>query len=129
MEQILETMEDIKQNIKDDEYKKIMDGLQILYYKPEYKGKVTETETQKYLDLINWLDEHISYEYDRQNGAGFIKKKDLINYIITNYYNDVYYKNINFVKRALSIHLANVRNTRHYYYGIYSRDLSFSYYA
>jgi hypothetical protein len=116
MEQILETMEDIKQNIKDDEYKKIMDGLQILYYKTEYKGKATAIETQKYINLINWLDANLLYrEFE------YVKKKDLINYIITNYYNDVYFNNIGFVKRVLSIHLTNKRNTQDYYYGVYLR--------
>lgn len=98
MEQILETMEDIKQNIKDNEYKKIMDGLKIIYYKPEYKAK--QRDQEKYVDFINWLENHIIH----YNGFG-IKKDNLIKYVIINYYNDIYYANIDFVKNSLEKHL------------------------
>jgi hypothetical protein len=116
MEQILETMEDIKRNIKDDEYKKIMDGLKTIYDTPEYKARGGQ-ETEKYIEFVNWLEARIIH----CKGCN-IRKDALIKYIIINKYNDIYFTNIDFVKKSLEMHLKNNNNSPSYFSDVYLRE-------
>jgi hypothetical protein len=115
MEQILETMEDIKRNIKDDEYKKIMDGLKTIHDNKKYKATAGQ-ETEKYIEFVNWLEAHIIHD-----SRTSIRKKKLYEYIIINKYNDIYFSNIDFVRKALEIHLKNDDNSPGYFSGVFLR--------
>ena len=97
MNKILDVVEDIKQNITDNQYKIIMDSLMEMHKKPVmYENH----KSNKFICLFEWLDTklEITDTYDDR-----IKRRDLFKFIITKYYNDVYYKNIDFVKQVLKI--------------------------
>ena len=99
MNKILDVMEDIKQNITDNQYKTIMeslmkinnDGNQLAFLTSNYK-------LNKIICLFNWLDTKLkitNHEY------ACIKKTDLQKYVITNYFDNCYYQNIDLVKQLL----------------------------
>ena len=99
MNKILDVMEDIKQNITDNQYKIIMeslmkinnDGNQLAFLTSNYK-------LNKIICLFNWLDTKLQitdHEY------ACIKKTDLQKYVITNYFDNCYYQNIDLVKQLL----------------------------
>ena len=99
MNKILDVMEDIKQNITDNQYKTIMeslmkinnDGNQLAFLTSNYK-------LNKIICLFNWLDTKLQitdHEY------ACIKKTDLQKYVITNYFDNCYYQNIDLVKQLL----------------------------
>ena len=99
MNKILDVMEDIKQNITDNQYKIIMeslmkinnDGNQLAFLTSNYK-------LNKIICLFNWLDTKLQIT-DRENAC--IKKTDLQKYVITNYFDNCYYQNIDLVKQLL----------------------------
>ena len=92
-------MEDIKQNITDNQYKTIMeslmkinnDGNQLAFLTSNYK-------LNKIICLFNWLDTKLQIT-DREYAC--IKKTDLQKYVITNYFDNCYYQNIDLVKQLL----------------------------
>ena len=99
MNKILDVMEDIKQNITDNQYKTIMeslmkinnDGNQLAFLTSNYK-------LNKIICLFNWLDTKLQIT-DREYAC--IKKTDLQKYVITNYFDNCYYQNIDLVKQLL----------------------------
>ena len=99
MNKFLDVVEDIKQNITDNQYKTIMeslmkinnDGNQLAFLTSNYK-------LNKIICLFNWLDTKLkitNHEY------ACIKKTDLQKYVITNYFDNCYYQNIDLVKQLL----------------------------
>ena len=99
MNKILDVVEDIKQNITDNQYKIIMeslmkinnDGNQLAFLTSNYK-------LNKNICLFNWLDTKLQIT-DREYAC--IKKTDLQKYVITNYFDNCYYQNIDLVKQLL----------------------------
>ena len=92
---ISEVMEDIKQDITDNQYKIIMESLMTINKDPNlYKNH----RSNKFICLFEWLDTklEITDTYDDR-----IKRRDLFKFIITKYYNNLYYENIDFVKHVL----------------------------
>ncbi len=58
---------------------------------------------------IDWLDSKLElkpHHYEQ------IKKTDLQKNIITNFYNDYYYQNIDFVKKVLGLYFLDIPKTR-----------------
>ena len=109
MDQILDTIEDIKQNIKDKEYKTIMDGL--MKIKNENKNETVQC-LYKMDQLLKWLNTKIKFTNDRFDT---ISKNDLKKFIIKEYYNDKYYDNINTVNNALNLYFPkDIRMTSYY---------------
>ena len=99
MNKILDVVEDIKQNITDNQYKILMDSLMEIH-KTEERKINNENTSYKCFALLNWLDtklELTNYDCDK------IKRKDLYNYIISNFYKDLYFKNIDFMKQVLKL--------------------------
>lgn len=105
MEQILETMEDIKQNIKDNEYKTIMDGLMKINIKKDEKKEPVEC-LYKMDQLLKWLNTKIEFTNDRFDT---IPKKELKQFIIKQFYNDIKRENIKTVSNALYFYFPNDR--------------------
>ena len=94
---ISEVMEDIKQDITDNQYKIIMESLMTINKDPNlYKNH----RSNKFICLFEWLDTklEITDTYDDR-----IKRRDLFKFIIINYYNNLYFENIDFVKQVLKI--------------------------
>jgi hypothetical protein len=110
MNKILDVVEDIKQNITDNQYKTIMDSLMEMHKKPVmYENHINN----KFICLFRWLDTKLQITDDEYN---VIKRSDLHKFIITEYFNDVYYKNIDFVKQVLKIffmHPTKEQNNNH----------------
>ena len=83
---ISEVMEDIKQKITDNEYKTIMDSLMEINKIPlVYKNH----KSNKFICLLQWLDTKIIITDD---GNDKITRYELYDFIITNFYNNNYYK-------------------------------------
>ena len=59
-------------------------------------------ERNKFVCLFNWLDTKLEIT---ENEYKSIKKTDLQKYIITNYFDNRYYQNIDFVKQVLKIYI------------------------
>ena len=100
MNKILDVMEDIKQNITDNQYKIIMDSLMEIHKTKERKND-NESTGYKCFALLNWLDTKLELTNDVND---VIKRKDLYEYIISNFYKDLYFKNTNFMKQASELH-------------------------
>jgi len=102
MNKILDVMEDIKQNITDNQYKIIMDSLMEMNNDGNKLSFLTSNyKLNKIICLFNWLDTKIqitNHVYD------CIKKTDLQKYVITNYFDNCYYQNIDLVKQFLKIY-------------------------
>ena len=98
---ILEVMEDIKQDITDNQYKTIMDSLTKIYKKP---SMYQNHQNNKFVLLFEWLDKQIVIT---DNKKDWIKRGDLYKFIITEYFNNMYYQNINFVKEFLKIYFTH----------------------
>ena len=104
MNDILDVMEDIKQNITDNQYKIIMDSLMEIHKTKERKND-NESTGYKCFALLNWLDTKLELTDDSSDS---IKKTDLYIFIITEYFNGVYYQNIkDFMKQVLKIFFMN----------------------
>ena len=109
---ISEVMEDIKQDITDNQYKIIMESLMAINKDPiMYKNH----RSNKFICLFEWLDTKLELTNYSDNG---IKRNELNKFVITEYFNDVYYKNIDFVKQVLKIffmHPTNEQDNNQYF--------------
>ena len=102
MNDILDVMEDIKQNITDNQYKTIMESLMEINNNGNKLPLLTNNhKLNKIACLFNWLDTKLKitdHEY------ACIKKTHLQKYVITNYFDNCYYQNIDLVKQLLKIY-------------------------
>ena len=115
MNKILDVVEDIKQNITDNQYKIMMDSLMEIHKIKEEKINKSTT-SYKCIALLNWLDTKLELTDDSSDS---IKKKDLYTFIITKYFNDVYYQNIkDFMKQVLKLFFMHEENYQYdtYYF-------------
>ena len=104
MDKILDVMEDIKQNITDNQYKIIMESLMEMN-KINNNGIPLLTNNQeryKFVCLFNWLDTKLEITPDFRSNS--IKKMYLQSYVIRNYFDNMYYENIDFLKQVLKIY-------------------------
>ena len=102
MNKILDVMEDIKQNITDNQYKIIMDSLMEINNDGNKLSFLTSNyKLNKIICLFNWLDTKLQIT-DREYAC--IKKTNLQKYVITNYFDNCYYQNIDLVKQLLKIY-------------------------
>ena len=99
MNKILDVVEDIKQNITDNQYKIIMDSLMEIH-KNEGRNINNESTSYKCFALLNWLDTKLELTND---GNDVIKRKYLYEYIISNFYKDIYFKNLHFMKQVVKL--------------------------
>ena len=98
MNKILDVVEDIKQNITDNQYKIIMDSLMEIHKTPLMNNN--NHMNNKFVCLFKWLDTKLELTDCRHD---FIKRNELYKFIITKYFNDIFYKNIDFVKQVLKL--------------------------
>ena len=102
MNKVLDVMEDIKQNITDNQYKTIMESLMEINNDGNKLSFLTSNyKLNKIICLFNWLDTKLQIT-DSQYAC--IKKTDLQKYVITNYFDNCYYQNIDLVKQFLKIY-------------------------
>ena len=98
---ISEVMEDIKQDITDNQYKIIMDSLMAINKDPiMYKNH----KSNEFICLLEWLDTKLILT---DCSHDFIKRNELYKFVITEYFGNIYYQNIDFVKQVLKIYFAN----------------------
>ena len=119
MNKILDVVEDIKQNITDNQYKIIMDSLMEIHkYPVMYKNH----KSNKFICLLEWLDTKLILTDCCHD---LIKRNELYKFIITEYFNNIYYQNIDFVKQVLKIffmHETKEQNSNYnFLYVIYRR--------
>ena len=101
MNKILDVVEDIKQNIKDNQYKTIMDSLMEINKINQLPLVNGNQERNNIVVLFNWLDTKLEItEYS----SHYITRSELQKYVITNYFDCRYYENIDFVKQILKIY-------------------------
>ena len=101
MNKILDVMEDVKQKITDNEYKILMESLMEINDTNKLSLLTSNYKLNKIICLFNWLDTKIQitdHEY------ACIKKTDLQKYVITNYFDNCYYQNIDLVRQFLKIY-------------------------
>ena len=110
---ISEVMEDIKQNITDNQYKTIMDSLMAINKDPIiYKNH----KSNEFIDLLEWLDTKLILSDCCHD---FIKRNELYKFVITEYFDNIYYQNIDFVKQVVKIffmHSTKEQNSNSYFY-------------
>ena len=98
MNKILDVMEDIKEDIKDNQYKIIMDNLMII----QQTSFLYENDNRNNLiSLCKWLDEELEItdcNYD------FISKFDLHGHISYYFFYDEHYEHIDFIKLFLKLY-------------------------
>ena len=114
MNKILDAVEDIKQNITDNQYKTVMDSLMEIH-KIEERNINNESTSYKCFALLNWLDTKLELTDD---SSDLIKRKDLYKYIISIFYKDLYFKNIDFMKQVLKLffmHETNYQYDKEYF--------------
>ena len=119
MDKILDVVEDIKENITDNQYKIIMDSLMEMHKKPVmYENHINN----KFICLFRWLDTKLQIT---DCSHDYIKRNELYKFIITEYFNDMYYQNIDFVKQVLKIffmHPTHEQNSNYnFIYVLYRR--------
>jgi hypothetical protein len=121
MNKILDVVEDIKQNITDNQYKTIMDSLMEIH-KIKNKNINNENTSYKWFALLNWLDTKLELTDDYSD---VIKRKELYKYIISKFYKDLYFKNIDFMKQVLKLFFMHEKNyqydTQYFRYVQYRR--------
>ena len=94
MNKIFIVIEDIKQKITDNEYKIILDSLMEINKIPlVYENH----KSNKFMILLQQLDTKIKITDDVNDK---ITRYELYESIIINFYNNNYYKNINFAKKS-----------------------------
>ena len=98
---ISEVMEDIKENITDNQYKIIMDSLMEINKKPILDQNYS---SNRFIHLFQWLDTQIIRTDDRNN---WIRRNDLHKFIVTEYFDNNYYENIEFIRNALKIYFTH----------------------
>ena len=112
MNKILDVMEDIKQNITDNQYKTIMESLMEINNNGNKLPLLTNNhKLNKIACLFNWLDTKLKitdHEY------ACIKKTHLQKYVITNYFDNCYYQNIDLVKQLLKIYFKFLTKEQEY---------------
>ena len=101
MNKILDVMEDIKQNITDNQYKTIMESLMEINNTNNLSLLTSNYKLNKIICLFNWLDTKLKITDNEYN---CIKKTDLQKYVITNYFDNCYYQNIDLVRQFLKIY-------------------------
>jgi len=101
MNKILDVVEDIKQNITDNQYKTIMESLMEMNNTNNLSFLTSNYKLNKIICLFSWLDTKLQIT-DREYSC--IKKTDLQKYVITNYFDNCYYQNIDLVKHFLEIY-------------------------
>ena len=101
MNKILDVMEDIKQNITDNQYKIIMDSLMEMNNTNKLSLLTSNYKLNKIICLFSWLDTKLQITDNEYN---CIKKTDLQKYVITNYFDNCYYQNIDLVRQFLKIY-------------------------
>ena len=110
---ISEVMEDIKQDITDNQYKIIMESLMAINKDPIiYKNH----KSNEFIDLLEWLDTKLILSDCCHD---FIKRNELYKFVITEYFDNIYYQNIDFVKQVLKIffmHSTKEQNSNSYFY-------------
>ena len=114
MNKILDVVEDIKEIITDNQYKTVMDSLMEIH-KIEERNINNESTSYKCFALLNWLDTKLELTDD---SSDLIKKRDLYKFIISKFYQDLYFKNIDFMKQVLKIFFMNETKTqynKHYF--------------
>jgi hypothetical protein len=120
MDKILDVMEDIKQNITDNQYKTIMDSLMAINKDPIiYKNH----ESNKCICLLKWLDTKLQLT---DCSCDSIKRNELYKFVITEYFNDVYFQNEDFVKQVVNIFFFMHERKGHsnfYFYYVKYRNL------
>ena len=112
MNKILDVVEDIKQNITDNQYKIIMDSLMEIHKTPLMNDNHINNEFVCFSQWLNTKLKKTDYKFD------LIKRNELYNFIISEYFNDVYYNNIDFVKLVLKrffMHPAKEQDNNHYF--------------
>ena len=98
MNKILDVMEDIKQNITDNQYKIIMESLMEMNNTNNLSFLTSNYKLNKIICLFSWLDTKLKITDDEY---ACIKKTELQKYVITNYFDNCYYQNIDLVKQLL----------------------------
>ena len=101
MNKILDVMEDIKQKITDNEYKILMESLMEINNTNKLSLLTSNYKLNKIICLFNWLDTKLKITDNEYN---CIKKTDLQKYVITNYFDNCYYQNIDLVRQFLKIY-------------------------
>ena len=102
MNKILDVMEDIKQKITDNEYKILMESLmEINNNGNKLPLLTTNHKLNKIACLFNWLDTKLKINDDQYS---YINRIHLQKYVITNYFDNCYYENIDLVKQLLKIY-------------------------
>ncbi len=80
-------MEDIKENITDNQYKIIMESLMAINKDPIiYKNH----KSKEFICLLEWLDTKLE---TTDTVRDHIKRSELYKFVITEYFNDVYFQN------------------------------------
>ncbi len=98
---ISEVMEDIKQDITDNQYKIIMESLMAINKDPIiYKNN----KSNEFIDLLEWLDTKLILSDCCHD---FLKRNELYKFVITEYFDNIYYQNIDFVKQVLKVFFMN----------------------
>ena len=116
---ISEVMEDIKQDITDNQYKIIMESLMAINKDPIiYKNH----KSNEFIDLLEWLDTKLILSDCCHD---FIKRNELYKFVITEYFDNIYYQNIDFVKQVVKIFFMNSTKEQdsnsYFYYVTYRR--------
>ena len=110
---ISEVMEDIKQDITDNQYKIIMESLMAINKDPIiYKNH----KSNEFIDLLEWLDTKLILSDCCHD---FIKRNELYKFVITEYFDNIYYQNIDFVKQVLKVFFMSStkeQNSNSYFY-------------
>ncbi len=101
MNKILDVVEDIKQNITDNQYKILMELLMEINNTNKLSLITSNYKLNEIICLFNWLDTKLKITA-REYAS--IKKTDLQKYVITNYFDNCYYQNIDLVKQLLKIY-------------------------
>ena len=102
MNKILDVVEDIKQNITDNQYKILMESLMEINNNGNKLPLLTNNhKLNKIVCLFNWLDTKLKINDDQYS---CINRIHLQKYVITNYFDNCYYENIDLVKQLLKIY-------------------------
>jgi len=101
MNKILDVMEDIKQNITDNQYKTIMESLMEINDTNKLSLLTSNYKLNKIICLFSWLDTKLQIT---DSEYACIKKTELQKYVITNYFDNCYYQNIDLVRQFLKIY-------------------------
>jgi hypothetical protein len=105
MNKILDVMEDIKQNITDNQYKIIMGSLMEIHKTNNNSNLLpllsVNQKLNKIASFFNWLDTKLEIT---ESIDARIKRRHLHNYVITNYFDNCYYENIDLVRQLLKIY-------------------------